>query len=63
VRHPAVDLQAQDVTWERLPGDQLRVAFDYDREIPLPLLERRIPRRFSVDLTLDVSRAEWGNNR
>lgn len=62
-RRPAVDLRAQDVTWERLPGDQLRVAFDYEREIPLPLVERRVPRRFSVDLTLDVARAEWGNPR
>jgi hypothetical protein len=61
VRHPVVDLRAEDVTWERLPGDQLRVAFDYDRDLPLPLLERRLPRRFSVDLTLDVARAEWGS--
>ncbi|HET9596633.1 MAG TPA: hypothetical protein VFP65_13680 [Anaeromyxobacteraceae bacterium] len=62
-RRPAIDLRAQDVAWERLPGDQLHVAFDYERELRLPLLERRLPRRFSVDLTLDVARAEWGSPR
>ena len=62
-RRPAVDLQARDVSWERLPGDQLHVAFDYEREIQLPLVERRLPRRFSVDLTLDVARAEWEKPR
>jgi hypothetical protein len=60
---PAVDLRAQDVSWERLPGDQLHVAFDYERKLPLPLLERRVPRRFSVDLTLDVARAVWEKPR
>jgi hypothetical protein len=62
-RRPAIDLRPQDVAWERLPGDQLHVAFEYDRELELPLLERRLPRHFSVDLTLDVARAEWGNPR
>jgi hypothetical protein len=62
-RRPAIDLRPQDVAWERLPGDQLHVAFDYDRELRLPLLERRLPRRFSVDLTLDVARAQWENLR
>jgi hypothetical protein len=62
-RRPAIDLRPQDVAWERLPGDQLHVSFEYDRELRLPLLERRYPRRFSVDLTLDVARAEWGNLR
>jgi hypothetical protein len=62
-RRPAVDVRPQDVAWERLPGDQLHVAFEYDRELALPFVQRRMPRHFSVDLTLDVTRAQWGSTR
>jgi hypothetical protein len=59
-RRPLVVVAPQDVTWER-SGSRLHVAFDYLRDIRLPLFDKRIERVFSVDLTLDISRAEWGN--
>jgi hypothetical protein len=61
VARPAVELAPQDVTWERLDGDRLHVAFAYQRAIPLPIVERRAERTLSVDLTLDVARPVWEN--
>jgi hypothetical protein len=61
VVRPAVELAPQDVTWERLEGDRLHVAFAYQRTIPLPIVERRAERTLSVDLTLDVARPVWEN--
>jgi len=60
---PTVDITAQDVTWERLADHQLRVAFEYTRTVPYPLLDRRLERTMSVDLTMDISAPDWGTSR
>jgi hypothetical protein len=61
-RRPAVELDPADVTWER-GGSTLRVAFEYERTVPLPLLDRSLQRVMSVDLVMDVSRPSWGTAR
>lgn len=60
---PAIDLAPGDVTWERVEPASLHVAFDYAREVALPLLDRRLERVMSVDLTMDVSNPNWGTSR
>jgi len=60
---PTVDVAAKDVTWERSADHHLRVAFEYTRVVPYPLLERTLERTMSVDLTMDISRPDWGTSR
>jgi hypothetical protein len=62
VARPAVDLRPQDVTWER-EGDVLHVAFDYERDVAYPILDRTVTEVMNVDLTLDVTRADWSSAR
>jgi hypothetical protein len=65
-RLPAVQLEEQDVTWERDKSAQppmLRVAFDYTREVELPLLDRTASKVFTVDLTNDLTVPDWGPSR
>jgi hypothetical protein len=59
---PAVDLRANDVTWERDTSAQppvLRVNFSYTREITYPWLERTAEETFEVDLENDLSVPTW----
>ena len=64
VRIPVVDLQKEDVVWERAKDPPtLHVAFEYPRTLELPWLDRRIERVFRVDLTMDQKRADWGPQR
>jgi len=59
-RVPVVDLQAQDVTWERAASPPtLHVAFAYPRDLELPFLHRTLPRIYRVDETIDIGRAVW----
>ncbi len=60
VVRPLVDVRPQDVTWERSDASTLHVAFDYDREIPLPFLDRKLERVMNIDLVMDVSSPRWG---
>lgn len=62
VRVPAIDLQPQDVTWQR-QGDELRVAFEYVRSVTYPFLDRTVEKTFQVDMTMDITRADWGKAR
>lgn len=65
-RVPAIDLQERDVSWERDAQAQpptLRVAFQYVREVELPLLDRTASKVFTVDLTNDLTRPDWGPPR
>jgi hypothetical protein len=59
---PAVDLRADDVTWERDTSAQppmLRVGFSYTREITYPWLERTTEKTFEVELENDLSVPNW----
>ncbi|HEX9290809.1 MAG TPA: hypothetical protein VF904_14915 [Anaeromyxobacteraceae bacterium] len=60
---PAIEVRPQDVTWERVEPSSLHVAFDYDREVVFPFLERSTESVMRVDLTMDVSVANWGSPR
>jgi hypothetical protein len=61
---PVVDLHKEDVTWERTAEPPaLHVAFEYPRTLDLPGLERSIERVYRVDLTMDLTRPNWGPAR
>jgi hypothetical protein len=61
---PVIDLQKQDVTWERSTDPlSLHVEFEYPRVLELPWLDRSIERTYRVDLTMDLKRADWGPAR
>lgn len=65
-RRPAVDVQPQDVTWERdmdSTPPTLHVAFSYERPLHYPVLDVWRDVTMQVDLTLDLSRADWGPAR
>jgi hypothetical protein len=58
---PVIDLQKQDVTWERSTDPlSLHVEFEYPRVLELPWLDRTIERTYRVNLTMDLKRADWG---
>jgi hypothetical protein len=60
---PALDIHPQDVTWERVEPASLHVAFDYEREVVFPLVDRKLERVMRVDLTMDISTPNWGSSR
>jgi hypothetical protein len=61
---PVVDIQPQDVTWERSAQPlSLHVEFEYPRSLELPWLGRRLERVYRVDLTMDLTRPDWGPSR
>ncbi len=64
VRTPVIDLTARDVVWERTTQPpSLHVEFEYPRTLELPWLDRRLERVYRVDLTMDLTRADWGPSR
>ena len=64
VRLPVVDLHKEDVLWERTADPpSLHVAFEYPRTLELPWLDRVVERVYRVDLTMDLTRADWGPQR
>jgi hypothetical protein len=66
VRVPALDLDERQVLWERDAGGgspTLHVAFAYERQVVYPFLDRADVRVFEVDLTGDLTRADWGPAR
>jgi hypothetical protein len=64
VQIPVVDLQKEDVVWERTKEPpNLHVAFEYPRTLDLPWLNRSIERVYRVDLNIDQARADWGPQR
>jgi hypothetical protein len=63
---PVIDLHREDIVWERdreAKPPTLHVAFEYPRTIELPWLDRSVERIFRVDLTMDISRPDWGPPR
>jgi hypothetical protein len=64
VKVPVIDLRREDVTWERFETPpRLHVAFEYPRTLELPWLDRAIERVYTVDLTMDQTRPDWGPAR
>jgi hypothetical protein len=64
VQIPVVDLQKEDVVWERTKEPpNLHVSFEYPRTLELPWLNRSIDRVYRVDLNIDQVRADWGPQR
>ncbi len=64
VRYPVVDLRREDVSWERTADPpSLHVTFEYPRTLALPFLDREIERVYRVDLTMDLTRPNWGPAR
>ncbi len=63
-RVPTVDVRPNDVVWERISEPtRLHVAFEYAREVRYPIIDRSIEKVFQVDMTLDISRPDWGPMR
>jgi len=63
---PIIDLKREDILWERdreAKPPTVHVAFEYPRVIDLPWLDRTLERVFRVDLTMDISRPDWGPPR
>jgi hypothetical protein len=64
VRVPIVDLRVDEVAWERTADPpSLHVAFEYPRTLDLPWLDRSVDRVYRVDLTMDLTRPDWGPAR
>lgn len=64
VRVPLVDIRVDDVAWERTADPpSLHVAFEYPRTLELPWLDRSLERVYQVDLTMDLTRPDWGPAR
>jgi hypothetical protein len=65
-RLPAVAIEERQVTWERNAAAQpptLRIAFAYERQVRYPFLDRAAVGLFEVDLTTELTRADWGPAR
>jgi hypothetical protein len=62
VRVPLIDLNPQDITWERNTETRtLHVAFTYTLEAVYPWIGRTQPYAVDVDITADVALPDWGN--
>jgi hypothetical protein len=65
-RVPAVGLDEREITWERDTAARpptLRVAFRYERQVVYPILDRADVSVFEIDLTGDLTQADWGPAR
>lgn len=63
-RVPAIQVDERAVTWERDDAAKsLHIAFEYDREVVYPFVNRTAVKTFSVDKTFDVSLPDWGPAR
>lgn len=62
VRRPVVALEPNDVIWERdakSTPPTMHIAFDYVRQVELPIFKKVRQQAFHVDETIDISRAQW----
>lgn len=61
---PAITVAEQDITWERDETTRsLRVAFDYERQVVYPLVDRVAVKVFSVEQSNDLTPPNWGPSR
>ena len=64
VKLPAIPLEEQAVTWQRDDATRsLHVAFEYERPVVYPLLDRTDLAVFALDKTYDLNLANWGPAR
>ncbi len=64
VKVPAIPLDEAGVTWERDSATHtLRVAFEYERRVVYPLIDREAFTVFTLDRTGDTSIPDWGPAR
>jgi hypothetical protein len=64
VRVPAIQVDDRALTWDRdVPARSLHVAFDYDRQVVYPFLNRTVVKTFTIDLTTDLTVPDWGLSR
>lgn len=63
VRRPAVVVDERDIVWERSRGEgtapTLRIAFEYERPVKYPGLNRVEMKLIQIDMTTELQRAEW----
>lgn len=64
IKVPAVDVDERSITWERdTSARTLRIAFEYERQVVYPFLDRASVVVFTLDRTGDLTRADWGPQR
>jgi hypothetical protein len=63
-RVPAIPIEESAVTWERdQEAKTLHIAFEYERQVVYPYLDRTDVVVFTVDRTGDISLPDWGPAR
>jgi hypothetical protein len=61
IRVPAVSLDERGVTWQRdASARTLHVAFDYERQVVYPLIDRAEVKVFTVEEDNDLTPPNWG---
>lgn len=61
---PVIQVDPRDVVWERdADAKTLHVAFEYERQVVYPFLDRTASKTFSIDRTGDISLPDWGPAR
>jgi hypothetical protein len=64
VKVPAIPMVESEVTWQRdAQAKTLRIAFDWERQVVYPFLDRVTVTTFTFDKTEDLNRADWGPSR
>jgi hypothetical protein len=66
VKVPVVRVDPREVTWQRDPTTTpptLHVFFEYSRNVPYPLINRWTEKTLTVDITEELTRADWGSVR
>lgn len=64
VKLPAISLEEQAVSWKRDESTRsLHVAFEYERNVVYPLIDRTDVAVFAIDKTYDLNLADWGPAR
>jgi hypothetical protein len=61
---PAIVVDERAVIWERdRDAKLLHVAFEYERQVEYPFLDRSAVKTFTVDRTGDLTVPDWGPQR
>jgi hypothetical protein len=66
VKVPVVRVDPREITWQRDPTTTpptLRVFFEYTRNVPYPLINRWTEKTLAVDITEELTRADWDTAR